>query len=101
MKYYAVVEFTVTNPEWLPEYGVEVTKMVEKWEGKYLARTSELEVIEGDIEPKTIAVIIEWPSKDAAISFYNSEEYKPFLDARLAGSKGTFMLVAGKDDMAS
>jgi hypothetical protein len=33
----------------------------------------------------------------AALTFYKSEEYQPFLKGRLAGSNGEFVLVAAED----
>jgi uncharacterized protein (DUF1330 family) len=99
MSVYCVVQFTVTDPSWLASYGENVTKMVEAQGGKYLARTSEVEAIEGIYPPGSLVVLLEWASKDDAVTFYNSEEYKPFKEARTSGSEGTFLLVAGKDDL--
>ena len=42
-------------------------------------------------------VIIEWPSKQIAERLYQSEEYRPFLESRIAGAKNQFFLVAGED----
>jgi uncharacterized protein (DUF1330 family) len=44
-----------------------------------------------------MCVILEWPSEEAAVSFYESEEYRPYLKRRLAGAKNEFLLVAGED----
>jgi uncharacterized protein (DUF1330 family) len=71
--------------------------MVERHGGRYLARTPNFEKIEGDREPRGLYLLIEWPSKDAADCFYASEEYRPLLQRRIAGSRGDFALVAGED----
>jgi uncharacterized protein (DUF1330 family) len=42
-------------------------------------------------------VIVEWPSKEAAVGFYESDEYRPYRQKRLAGAKNEFLLVAGED----
>jgi len=42
-------------------------------------------------------VIVEWPSKEVALAFYDSEEYRPYRQSRLAGAKNEFLLVAGED----
>jgi uncharacterized protein (DUF1330 family) len=42
-------------------------------------------------------VIVEWPSKEAAVNFYGSEAYRPYRQNRLAGAKNEFLLVAGED----
>ncbi|MBL4907685.1 MAG: DUF1330 domain-containing protein [Sneathiella sp.] len=98
MKHYTIVEFTVKNTDWISEYAEVVTNIVERMGGKYLARTSDVDAMEGNIVPGTTSVIIEWPSKDLAMSFYNSDEYKPYLESRLSATMGTLMIVAGKDD---
>ena len=97
MKHYAIGELTVTDPAWAKEYIAKVTPMVEKHGGRYFARTSNIERLEGTRQNPHVIVIIEWPSREAALAFYNSDEYRPFLKNRLAGSTGEFILVAGED----
>jgi len=99
VKYYMVVEIEVTDPSWIPDYVKNVTQLVEKNGGTYLARTSRLEKIEGERKPPQVLVIIEWPSKEAADACYASEEYRPFREKRKAGAKNEMMLVAGEDIM--
>jgi uncharacterized protein (DUF1330 family) len=97
MKYYSVAELDVVDQGWVPEYVKNVTSMVEKAGGRYLARTSKIEKIEGERKTPQVFLIIEWPSKEAAETFYNSEEYRPYRERRLAGAKNEFVLVAGED----
>ena len=42
-------------------------------------------------------MIIEWPSKTAAEAFYNSDDYRPHRELRLAGARNEAVLVAGED----
>ncbi len=98
MKFYAIAEINISNPEWVSRYAETVTKLVETVGGKYLARTSEAELIEGDGAVANISLIIEFPSREAAYLFYESQNYAPFLNERKSGSTGRFILVAGKDD---
>ena len=51
MKHYAVAEINVTDPGWVREYVQRVTQLVERYGGRYLARTSKLEQLEGDRPP--------------------------------------------------
>ena len=97
MKYYAVVEVAVTDDSWVADYLPNVTALVHKHGGKYLARTMTMEKVEGSRELPTVFVVIEWPSKEAAIAFYEDPEYQPHLQARLAGSHSEFALIAGDD----
>jgi uncharacterized protein (DUF1330 family) len=97
VKYYTVVEIDVTDPSWIPEYVQRVTEMIEKNGGRYLARTSKVEKIEGERKAPQVCVILEWPSKEVAEACYASEEYRPFREKRKAGAKNEMMLVAGED----
>ncbi len=97
MRYYAVAELEVTDPSWVREYVANVTGMVERRGGRYLARTAKVEQIEGERTPAQIFLMIEWPTREAADEFYESEEYRPFRESRRAGARNEFFLVAGED----
>lgn len=97
MKYYAVAEINITDRSWIPAYVERTTKLVEEHGGRYLARTPNVEKIEGDRPPAQIYLIIEWPSKRAAEAFYDSNDYRPYLESRKNGSTGEFVLIAGED----
>jgi uncharacterized protein (DUF1330 family) len=97
MKYYCVAELDITDPGWVPSYVRDVTKLVEGHGGRFLARTSNVEKLEGEREPPQIFLIIEWPSREAAVAFYESEEYGPYRQSRVEGARNEFALVAGED----
>jgi uncharacterized protein (DUF1330 family) len=97
MKYYTVAEIEITDKAWVPAYVENVTRLVESHGGRYLARTSNIEKIEGERAAPQIFLIIEWPSRDAAIRFYESDEYRPYRDSRVTGARNEFLLVAGED----
>jgi uncharacterized protein (DUF1330 family) len=97
MKYYAVFEVEITDPGWVQAYVQNVTGMVERQGGRYLARTSTIERIEGERKPAQVMVILEWPSKEAALAFYNSDEYRPYRQSRLRGGRNESVLVPGED----
>ena len=97
MRYYAVAEIDLTDRGWARDYVANVTPMVERRGGRYLARTPKVEKLEGDRDPAQLFLIVEWPSKEAAEAFYESDEYRPYRDARQAGSRSEFFLVAGED----
>lgn len=97
MKYYSVGEMEITDRSWVPEYVKNVTRMVEQRGGRYLARTSKVERVEGERKLLQVFLIIEWPSKETAEAFYESAEYRPYRESRIAGAKNEFLLVAGED----
>ncbi len=97
MKHYTVAEMDITDPAWIRDYVRHVTPMVERGGGRYLARTGQIEKVEGERSQPQFIVLIEWPSKQAADEFYDSEEYRPYREARKGGAENEFMLVAGED----
>ena len=100
MTYYSVLAVTPTNDDWVADYIGPANKLVAQYGGKYLARTGSHERLEGQGEDSALRIVIEWPSKQAAIDFMNDPEYAPHLKARTAGSKSEHFLIEGKDDLA-
>lgn len=97
MKYYAVAEMTITDPSWVAAYVRDVTPMVERYGGRYLARTRSVEALEGERAPPQVLLLIEWPSREAALAFYESDEYRPYRESRAAGAVSQLFLAAGED----
>jgi uncharacterized protein (DUF1330 family) len=100
MPYYGVVGLTPTNQEWIPAYLAEVTPLVAKYGGKYLARTTNHQRFEGNGQDHAVMVLIEWPSKESAESFYSDPAYQPHLTARQAGAETDFVLFESGDEFA-
>jgi len=97
VRYYAVAELDVQDPGWVRDYVADITPMVERYGGRYLARSARIEKVEGERALPQVVLIIEWPSKQAVDEFYESEEYRPYREARRAGARNDFVLVSGED----
>jgi len=97
MKHYHIVELEITDQSWVAAYVQNVTKLIEQRGGRYLARTSNVQKLEGERQVPKLMVIVEWPSKEAAEAFYASEEYCSYLRNRLKGARNEAILVAGED----
>jgi len=100
MSYYSVLDVTPTKTDWVESYVAVSATIAAKHGGKYLARTASHEQIEGDTQQAALRIILEWPSKQAAINFMNDPEYIPHLKARTAGSVSHHYLIEKKDDLA-
>lgn len=98
--YYSVLEVTPTVQDWIPDYIGPANKLVAQYGGKYLARTDSHERLEGDAIDTALRIIIQWPSRQAALDFMNDPEYVPHLEARKAGSVSHHALIEAKDDLA-
>ena len=99
MSYYSILAVTPTSEDWIPDYIGPANALVAKHGGKYLARTATHEQIEGETRDAALRIIIEWPSRDAAVAFMEDPGYLPHLKARTAGSNSFHFLVDGKDDL--
>lgn len=100
MPHYSVLDVTLTSDQWAADYIGPVTALVAEHGGRYRARTFNHEQIEGHAQneqDQVLRVIIEWPSKAAAMSFMNDPRYTPHLAARTAGSVSNHYLIEGKD----
>ncbi|HET7228365.1 MAG TPA: DUF1330 domain-containing protein [Longimicrobium sp.] len=97
MKYYVFAEIQITDPSWVGPYAENVTRMVERHGGRYLARTPKIEKLEGDRPAPQVCLLIEWPSREVAMAFYLSDAYRPYLESRAAGSMSELSLIAGED----
>jgi len=94
MTAYVVAEVDVTDPEAIKDYQKGVPAVIEAFGGRYLARGGEVRSQEGNWEPSRM-VIVEFPSLEAAETFYNSEEYKDLKDLRIKASNSRLILVDG------
>lgn len=94
MKHQIIVEIDVTNPRWIPRYFKHVIPLAAKYGGHYVTRTRSVSRLEGEAGLPQYVVIAEFPTREAALAFYECEEYQPHKAARQAGSVSTLYLVA-------
>lgn len=99
MSYFSILAVTPSNDDWIPAYIGPANALVAKHGGKYLARTANHEQIEGEAQDAALRIVIEWPSRAAALAFMQDPEYVPHLQARTAGSASFHFLVEAKDDL--
>ncbi len=74
MPAYLVSMINITNPEKYKDYTRVSGAIVAQYGGKFLARGGERAVMEGGLDYARV-VIVEFPSMQAAKTFYNSPEY--------------------------
>ncbi len=100
MAFYSVLAVTPTNEDWIADYLPAANALVAKHGGKYLARTASHEQMEGVGPEAALRIILEWPTRDAAVAFMSDPDYVPHLKARTEGSDSVHFLIEGKDDLA-
>ncbi len=92
MKHLIIVETNITESSWVQDYLSKVTPLLSKFSGRYITRTSLIELLEGNEKPQ-YSLVAEFETKEDALAFYTSDEYAPFKKARQNGSTSRFLLM--------
>ena len=93
-KTYLVGQITVTNPEAYAVYASQVPQTIAAFGGKYLVRGGHATQLEGQAQGER-NVVIEFPSREIAEAWYNSEAYQAIIEHRTNNSTGALALVDG------
>jgi uncharacterized protein (DUF1330 family) len=86
MTVYLIADLKITDESWVPDYAANVHQIVHKHGGRYLARSANVETIEGEGLDTTLIGLLQFPSMDAVQAFANDPEYAPYAKARQEGS---------------
>ena len=76
MSGYLIAQLNMTDKESFKLYAETVPESVKKFGGKYLVRAGEFKSMQGKWD-FTRNVIIEFPTYEKALEWYNSDIYKP------------------------
>jgi uncharacterized protein (DUF1330 family) len=96
MKAYMVGQIEVEDPEGYEAYSKDVLPTITAFGGRFLVRGGKMTKIEGEW-PFSRAVVIEFPSREAAEGWYRSPAYQKLLPLRLKASRGNFIIVDGTE----
>ena len=94
MAVYLIVEIEVRDEGIYSEYVDKVRPIVENNEGKYLSRGGVVTPVSGNWTPQRI-ILIEFPSAEAVLKCFSSEEYKKIAHLREASTEGRAVIVEG------
>ena len=92
-KGYVVANIRVNDQEKFKQFSGMAGPAIKKYGGKVLARGPDADRLEGDLSG--IVMLIEFESKEAANTFYYSEEYQAAKAVREACSDTDFMIIEG------
>jgi len=84
MPAYIIGKLTVENWNWYREYRSVTEPLVEQYGGRYLIKGGEREKLEGDEPLGHAMVLIEFPDRDAAQSWYRDPAYSNMIRLREA-----------------
>ncbi|MGZ3172966.1 MAG: DUF1330 domain-containing protein [Croceibacterium sp.] len=93
MSAYFIARYNVTNPEGFAAYRPAVMPTFEGHDVEFLSVDPAGDVLEGS--PPQVTVVLKFPSKEAALGWYNSPEYQAIKHHRTDNSEGDAILVEG------
>lgn len=91
---YLIAELNVTDQDLFAEFAVKIVELVKAYDGMYLVRGGETEVIEGDWDPQRV-VVIKFDSYERVQEFAHSAEYKELAEIRSNSSTSSTIIVDG------
>lgn len=85
MPAYWIARARVIDPERYARYAEQVPGIIARYGGRVLVRGGPYEIVEGP-QHFTRFIVIEFPSMDAALACYRSDEYQQARKHRLDGA---------------
>lgn len=95
MKAYVVVDINVEQPEAFMEYVGQIGDLISKHDGRYLVQGAEPETILGDNQVPQHSVILEFPSREIANSFFDERKKLGLHDLFCRATDSRILLVDG------
>jgi uncharacterized protein (DUF1330 family) len=94
MATFVLAEITIHDPVTYERYKQLAPASIAKYGGRYAVRGGATEALEGEWNPQRF-VILEFPTADAARTWWNSPEYSAARAIRQQCSTGRLLLVDG------
>ena len=94
MAAYVIYQGEVLDPERYDEYKAKGAESILAAGGKYLVRGGDVEVLEGE-PPEGRIVLLEFPSREAALAWYRSDEYAEIRKIREGAARARMYVVDG------
>ena len=93
MPAYLIAHITVHDPAVFAQYRDQVTPIIERHGGRYIARGGATEIVEGSVAPRL--VVVEFPDMATARAFYHGAEYAPAMALRKSCSTADIVIGEG------
>lgn len=94
MPAYMLVEIAIHSPEVYEEYKKKTPTSLLPFEGKFLVRGLPVEALEGSWDHDRL-VILEFPTREKALAWYHSTDYKSAKKLRDQAATSRFLLIGG------
>ncbi len=95
MPAYMIAQLTLTDTSYMEEYRAGVIPLMEKHGGRQIVGGKPAEKLEGDWDLPDRAIVVEFPTMEAARAWYYDPDYEPLIKLRQSGAISKLMLVDG------
>ena len=96
MPAYLIANIELRDVARYEDYVRHVPALIEKHRGKYRVRGGDFRVLEGSWSPSRF-IVLEFPTRDAAIAFYDDPDYAPYKKLRQSISDTSLIVIDGYD----
>lgn len=93
MPAYIIARIEVTDPDDYATYAAQTVALAERFGGRFLVKGGGQTVLEGNCPDRH--VVIEFPDRQTALDWYNSDEYRRILPIALSSSERDIVVVDG------
>jgi uncharacterized protein (DUF1330 family) len=93
MSAYIIGRITVNDPQDYAAYADQTVALARRFGGRFLVKGGVQTVVEGNCPDRH--VIIEFPDRQAALDWYNSDDYRRILPLALSAASRDLVIVDG------
>lgn len=94
MSHYVIAQITINDRDTYAGYEAGFLDIFMKYEGQIVSVDESPRVLEGNWD-FTRTVVAKFPTADAAMDWYSSDEYQELAQIRFAASDANIALIAG------
>ena len=94
MTTYLIAQLQISDRERYARYEAGFLDIFGRYDGKLLSVDEQPTVLEGEW-PWTRTVLLEFPSRERALAWYESEDYRALMTHRHAASEGNVVIIDG------
>jgi len=96
MSVYLVAQLKIHDRDRYAQYGAGFMEIFSKYRGRLLSVEESAEAVEGEWDYSR-TVLMEFPSRDEAMTWYESDEYQALAQHRFAAADANIVLINGLD----
>ncbi|PUB17538.1 DUF1330 domain-containing protein [Yoonia sediminilitoris] len=93
MTAFVIGQMQIHSRDWMEEYFAKIPTVVSDHKGKFLVRGGDPSLLEGEDPLPDAAFVIQFPDREHAQQFWNSDDFQTLAVLRRSGSRLNAILV--------